>query len=384
MCGLVGLAGDLEFKDENTMRRLLLIDYVRGSDSTGLAAVRTNGETHLTKIASHPIDLFDSSKFKKTLTGYNSSIFLGHNRAATLGKVNTLNAHPFEYDHIIGAHNGTLDRESWSRLEDVTGEKTDVDSAAIFAAIAKVGIEETIKLMETGTTSQRGAWALTWYNAEDKTINFLRNKHRPLWYCYTKDFKKIMWASQYPMLSAAIRLGKLDDYELYTNKDGSCYFEFKQDWWYRFKLDDLIAGKDKRPIGRVKKLEGREPKVYSYTSTTSVGDAPFQGPNGTGATSTSTRNGGRTPWAKDTNQFTIFGTKENPWAGYFTEFQFSKIGTSQYCAWCGEPITYNDVGIAVYEGANVMLCSDHSGNEGHNRVYASPPKFNEFSSNVVA
>src|SRR3546814_12623264 len=62
--------------------------------------------------------LFPDTTLCRSLSGYNSKAFIGHNRAATLGKVNGLNAHPFRYDNIMGAHNGTLDTQSWLRLEE--------------------------------------------------------------------------------------------------------------------------------------------------------------------------------------------------------------------------------------------------------------------------
>ena len=39
MCGLVGVAGDLEYKTESLFR-LLVFDYFRGTDSTGAAWLR--------------------------------------------------------------------------------------------------------------------------------------------------------------------------------------------------------------------------------------------------------------------------------------------------------------------------------------------------------
>jgi glucosamine 6-phosphate synthetase-like amidotransferase/phosphosugar isomerase protein len=122
MCGLVGIAGKLTVKDEATMKRLFLLDFFRGPDSTGLAAVRGDGNIHVSKLASHPIDLFDSARFKTALSGYNSKIFLGHNRYATKGKVNANNAHPYHYGDIVGAHNGTLSISSWRALEKLSAK----------------------------------------------------------------------------------------------------------------------------------------------------------------------------------------------------------------------------------------------------------------------
>ena len=371
MCGLVGIAGKLEFKDEDTMRRLLLVDYIRGTDSTGLGAIRENGEVLISKIASHPIDLFDSSTFKKALSGYNSKAFIGHNRAATLGKVSGLNAHPFQYDNIMGAHNGTLDTQSWLRLEEAADIKTDVDSAAIFACIAKVGVKDTIKLMEEGSTPTRGAWALTWFDEEDNTINFLRNKHRPLWYCMTKDLNKILWASQHPMLQAATELGKTDEYELYEGKDGYCFFQFTEDWHYKFDLKDLAAGFEKKPVGKTALLRGREP-VEVVTTTT----PPFH--HGGFGTGNVTNIGGRSNTSTVSDTLTLEGTPQLPYAGLITKDEFESMSKFGGCAWCGEKVEFTDVGVSVYEGAGVVLCPEHSGNGcSHNRIYSTPTEYSK-------
>ena len=95
MCGLVGVAGALEFKDESLFKRMLVFDYFRGTDSTGVAWLKNTGNSDIVKLPSHPLDLFGMKKFDSGLMGSNSIVFLGHNRAATMGKVNGINAHPF-------------------------------------------------------------------------------------------------------------------------------------------------------------------------------------------------------------------------------------------------------------------------------------------------
>jgi glucosamine 6-phosphate synthetase-like amidotransferase/phosphosugar isomerase protein len=142
MCGIVGLAGDLFHQDETTIKRLIHLDYLRGQDSTGFAAIRNSGEAVIAKIASHPYNLFDTKRFQQALQYGCSKVFLGHNRAATKGAVNEMNAHPFQVGHITGVHNGTLEAKDFTMLEEMLGEKFNVDSEALFAAIAKFGVEK--------------------------------------------------------------------------------------------------------------------------------------------------------------------------------------------------------------------------------------------------
>src|SRR3546814_3133548 len=112
-------------------------------------------------------------RFSEANNVYQSLAFVGHNRFATKGKVNDLNAHPFHYGNIVGAHNGTLEKSSWDALDKKLGEDTDVDSQAIIKSIATFGIEETVPLLQ-------GAWALVWFDMEAQTLNFLRKDERPL------------------------------------------------------------------------------------------------------------------------------------------------------------------------------------------------------------
>ena len=377
MCGHVGLAGNLVHKDEATMKRLFLYDYFRGPDSTGLAVIRNTNDVKLAKLASHPLDLFDTQKFKDALQAFPSHVFIGHNRLATKGVVNNINAHPYEFDHIVGAHNGTLSPASFKALEDKIGEKFEVDSKAIFACIAKFGIEETVPLLQ-------GAWALVWFDRSNKTLNFLRNKERPFWTATSADHKKLFWASEWPMIRAAVELQASPD-ELWTQADkGYKFFETQEDLWYQYDIHALKTATEKyKP--KVKELKGKEPApVVTYTNN---GTTPFP------ARSSASHHGGRTNLSTTTSLGTpprtttgsvpdksvkhtvvsLFGDDKDPLAGLFDEHEFIRVaGTS--CAWCEASIDFKDKGITVFEGLQAALCPDcsaHSDNEGTVRVYAT-------------
>lgn len=361
MCGLVGIAGDMEFKDEAAMKRLLLLDYFRGTDSTGFASVsRHTSEIKLAKVDSHPITLFSMKQFDKALQGYNSKVFIGHNRAATIGKVNEHNAHPFVFGPVVGAHNGTLDRPSWDRLQRALGRDTDTDSQAIFACIEKIGIDETIALMEEGKASTTGAWALTWYDSRDNTINFLRNPHRPLWYAWTKDFKKILWASEHPMIDGATRMSA-NPYDLYKSPEGYQYWEFKTNQLYSFKLDEMAKGASEKPVGIVREIKGREPVVYNQPPFYNMASHKAIGQSGTtttyhGKESTST-NVYHFPDVVD-----ITGTASRPLADQIPLEKFNDL--AKYgCQWCSADVDINDPGVTVYLNQDTVLCGNCSGHD---------------------
>lgn len=373
MCGLVGIAGRLEHKDEMTMKKLLVYDYFRGTDSTGLAVLRNNNQDFaIAKAAVNPLDLFDMTRFKSALTPSSSSVFLGHNRAATKGKVNNNNAHPFQYDHIIGAHNGTLDKSSWDKLMEATGEQTDVDSQAIFIAIAKLGIEETVKLLQ-------GAWALTWIDLQQGTLNFLRNKERPLWYGYTKDFKHLFWASEYKFIDAAVRTSSII-YDWYRSDKGYGFWQFEEDWWYRYDIEQLKKGAGEgnaEPKPKVKKLEGKAPAPVTSMAYGS-GYTPFRDYRGTTSTTTSrtstvlggTNTSGTPSKSNIPDVIEMSASINEPLGGFITEDEFDEKYGKYNCSWCRNPVDYHDKGIAIYVAQEYVLCTECCNHPATTRIYA--------------
>lgn len=365
MCGHVGIAGKLEFKDEATVKRLLIYDYFRGPDSTGIAVVNKEGtEAKVVKIASHPLDLFDMQKFKSALSGYQSSVFMGHNRAATRGAVNAIGAHPFEFDHIVGCHNGTLSPASHRELEDALGERFDVDSQAIFASIAKFGIKKTVSMLQ-------GAWALVWFDFKEKTLNFLRNKERPFWYAYSKEFDRIFWASEWPMIDAALKLS-VQGYELYQDPDkGYRFWSTPEDIHLKYDIGKLCAGGTKKPKPTVCELKGKAPAPVVTTATTGTDPFGRQGSgNGSGRQTTwTTTSHGKLHTSTGDTLVHLFGNKTAPFAGFITEDRFNQI--AKYgCSWCGADVGFEEAGVSVFESNETVLCPSCScGETGSSRVY---------------
>lgn len=192
MCGLIGSCGNITVTHEKAIATLLVLDSLRGTDSTGIAVVPKNGDVKMAKAIGHPFNLFDTKQYDKALMGMHRAI-IGHNRYATQGKVNAKNAHPFEFNTVVGAHNGTLIGKF--RLED--SADFDVDSENLYHHIDKKGIKDALNVLD-------GAWALTWWDKVTEEMHFLRNKERPLFLTRTKDGKTIFWASEKWMLEVAL------------------------------------------------------------------------------------------------------------------------------------------------------------------------------------
>lgn len=204
MCGLVGVAGNL-YKDHiNAFTQLLFVDTLRGQDSTGVAGCDLDGKAQLLKGVGPAVDLIDRRGYDEVVR-ISRRVIIGHNRFGTMGGKTKENAHPFAFDSVIGAHNGTVDYPSKNRMVD--GAKFGTDSEAIFNNIDVEGAEETITKLD-------GAYALTWYDRHYAELNMIRNNERPLFYCYTKNREVMFWGSEIGMLQWILRRNGVD----YDNK----------------------------------------------------------------------------------------------------------------------------------------------------------------------
>lgn len=220
MCGLVGIySSNMMAKHKDALAALLYLDTWRGRDSTGVAAIRHNADTHILKSTVPGYEFVEGPKLEQHLK-LNDFCWIGHNRFGTMGKNIKSNAHPFEILDddgsciLVGAHNGTLKNKH--ALMDHA--KFGTDSEALYNHIAQTSLEETIPLVE-------GAWALTYYDHITEELRFIRNKERPLFYAFEEGKKTLIWASEMWMLRVACsRYGiKLHEDKVYSFAEDTLY-----------------------------------------------------------------------------------------------------------------------------------------------------------------
>lgn len=175
MCGITGFIGTGKTPasfNVDKMNLLMFWNNERGGDATGIFTP-THGVVKTTKEA--PEFLKDGK-----LLLNQDNIFIGHLRSGTSGdKTNVNNAHPFEFNSLVGVHNGTL-RNIWNILKkegiDKEKEKIGVDSEALYRIINEKGPNIISEI--------DGAMALVWYDRITNDIKVYRNKERPLYYGY--------------------------------------------------------------------------------------------------------------------------------------------------------------------------------------------------------
>lgn len=196
MCGIVGFVNlvpnAVNLNQEKFLTDAIYMDTLRGWDSTGLVLVKGNGILQKYKKAVSGCEFIQLRKYNKMIKDLQNVRFaFAHNRAATVGSVRDETAHPFTFGDITMIHNGTLDFDNGLNVQAL-----EVDSAEIAYALSQT---PAVKVLE----KLRGAFALVWYDASDKTINLARNSERPLILATNQEDTAMYFASERWMIEAA-------------------------------------------------------------------------------------------------------------------------------------------------------------------------------------
>lgn len=180
MCGIVAIISKrptygFTGPEVDAFKTMLLVDSLRGEDSTGIFAVESNGNVHIAKEASHS-GVFIQSQEMDAIRGQmikNGWVIAGHNRKATRGSINDKNAHPFwKDDKVVLLHNGTFNGDHKKHAD------TEVDSEAIAHLLASHEPDQ----VEQVFNKIDAAYATMWYDVRNQTFNVLRNTQRPVWF----------------------------------------------------------------------------------------------------------------------------------------------------------------------------------------------------------
>lgn len=179
---------------------------MRGIDSTGMAAIPfpdSKVGPVILKSTVNSIEFLDRNSVRRAIATGQAAL-MGHTRWRTVGEINRENAQPFEYDQIIGTHNGTL---SWGAKNLLEGKEFTfpTDSAALYYHIDKFGLESALEKMD-----DRDAMALVWWERDNHQLHLYRNNERTLWYAVNKKHDTFYWASESGMLYLALNRNKVD------------------------------------------------------------------------------------------------------------------------------------------------------------------------------
>lgn len=197
------MSGYLSDNEVDVVRAIGGVSFVRGDHSTGVAIAHRLKKKHgvgrvtfdIVKDTIDPYGFLYHRDFEEFLKKINNpALMIGHCRQATIGDITKSNAHPYEFENIIGSHNGTIQGLA-------NKEKGTTDSYELYSLINEHGIEDVIK----NRMPQDGAYALTWIDKRRNTLNMLRNSQRPLWITTTANGNTMFWASDPSILAVVNR-----------------------------------------------------------------------------------------------------------------------------------------------------------------------------------
>ncbi len=171
MCGIVGMLNLQPYMSlgrQTWFKTALFVDQIRGPHSTGVILVprfdKLKQEFPKTRLHKMAVDAAEYLEDADSISILNhtddAAVVIGHNRYATMGKVNDKNAHPFYTDHIGMVHNGSLDNRTGLEYYH------EVDSASIALQLHHTPPEEYITLLK----ELEGAFCLVWFNENNQTF----------------------------------------------------------------------------------------------------------------------------------------------------------------------------------------------------------------------
>ena len=215
MCGHIGIINreKIIFKSEKLIKYFyqgLYVDALRGQHGTGICGVKTDGEINTYKRALQSSDFLELTKTKKIMSNNDNVFLIGHNRHATLGSHTDENTHPFVNNQITLFHNGTL--TTHFNLNPGKTFSVDSDSISYLLSTSNKKTEALSKI--------QGAYALVWYDAIKKSINFARNSERTFFIGSIKDSTSIVWASEKGMLTWLCERNDIDLEEVVSLESG--------------------------------------------------------------------------------------------------------------------------------------------------------------------
>lgn len=314
MCGLAGvLSGHLSKQDIEIFQGLMVVSTLRGAMGSGVAAypIKKSQEPRSFKSATWcAAELVTQPDFFK-LTKAPLTCLMGHARLPTSGGYDDDAAHPHMSGSITGMHNGTI-----TKVADRVITSKDCDSKILFESIATKGVKDTIE-------NTVGAYALTYFDTKDNTVNFIRNDKRTLYFGKPPEVTDtVFWASEANFLRFII--GR------YYPTGASVIYRTKPDMLYKFsarpKMVNLIADS----WMEIKQRTGAPVTVTPpfLHRTQAMLPAPTTQSNGCSGTD---------PTKEQTYDNThMHETKRSTWV---PEGQI-QMALAKGCSWCGQPATW--------------------------------------------
>lgn len=201
MCGIVGATLP---KDKTINKEDVNLLYLLAEERGGHAC----GYTDKKEIFREPLK---SPEFLKKLELKPTNEFIGHTRFKTFGGNTAENAHPFEFDGLVGVHNGSI--YNFAELQKKYNQNFTVDSEFTYWMINEFGLKKTLPQL-------RGWMAFVYWDKKDNDNLVMYRLAKPL-FVGEKD-GGIYYASlgEYLLTIGCNNVYEIDEHTIYKFKDG--------------------------------------------------------------------------------------------------------------------------------------------------------------------
>lgn len=197
MCGIIGIINNKLPLGviKSFMEQGLMVNSLRGEDSTGTFCVTKNGVTSIYKKIMAGWDFVQLNGTERIFNRENIRFIVGHNRSTTRGSSSDIaHAHPVVQDNIVLVHNGTLSNV-YELNSDVEYKLRPIHDSTAIALRLSLDKDPTLALEKLD-----GSYALAWYDSSTGLFHLARNSERPLFLGQEKEGNGLLFASEPLML----------------------------------------------------------------------------------------------------------------------------------------------------------------------------------------
>jgi asparagine synthetase B (glutamine-hydrolysing) len=202
MCGIVGATLPTNKK---VSREDINLMYLMAEERGGHAC----GYTDRKKIYKEPLK---SPEFLPKITIDDTNEFIGHTRYKTFGENNRDNAHPFNFENVLGVHNGSI--YNWQDLRTKYAQNHDVDSQLTYWMINELGLKETLPQL-------RGWMAFAFWDKKNNNVLNLYRLGKPLWIGKKDDGYYFGSLEDYVKAIGCTETQEIEEHVIYKFKDGN-------------------------------------------------------------------------------------------------------------------------------------------------------------------
>jgi len=194
MCGIIGILNNSSINLYEILIKSLLQLQNRGYDSSGICVLDNKNEYQINKYASTS-EIDSIEKLKLIQNNENLKIGIGHNRWATHGPKNDINAHPHISNNkkIVIVHNGII--ENYEKIKGFLIEKkfkfySDTDTEVIANLIEYYSLKESdfMKAIKLTIDNLNGTYGLIILNIDETNKMYCVRNGSPLLLGYNNDY----------------------------------------------------------------------------------------------------------------------------------------------------------------------------------------------------